>query len=43
MLQGRIEIKNPQKKVLNIEEMMTELPKLQQEYRTLTVRMETLH
>ncbi|MHB2035607.1 MAG: hypothetical protein ACYCPW_02565 [Nitrososphaerales archaeon] len=43
ILQDHIEIKNPQKMVLNIEEMMTELPKLGQEYRTLTGRMETLH
>jgi hypothetical protein len=43
ILGGRIEIKNPQKTVLNIEEMMTELPKLGQDYRTLTGRMETLH
>jgi hypothetical protein len=43
ILQGRIEIKNPQKTVLTIEEMMTELPKLGQEYRTLTGRMEALH
>jgi hypothetical protein len=42
ILQGRIEVKNPQKTVLNIEEMMTGLPKLRQEYRTLTGRMETL-
>jgi len=43
ILQGRIEIKNPQKAVLNIEKMMTELPKLGQEYRTITGQMETLH
>jgi hypothetical protein len=43
ILRGSIEIKNPQKTVLNIEKMMTELPKLGQEYRTLTGRMETLH
>ena len=43
ILRGRIEVKNPQKTVLNIEKMMTELPKLGQEYRTLTGRMETLH
>ncbi len=42
ILQGRIEIKNPQKTVLNIEEMSTELPKLGQEYRMLTGRIETL-
>jgi DNA repair exonuclease SbcCD ATPase subunit len=43
VLRGSIEIKNPQKTVLNIEKVMTELPKLGQEYRTLTGRMETLH
>ena len=42
VLEGRIEIKNPQKVVANIEEMITELPKLGQDYRLLTERMETL-
>ena len=43
ILRGSIEIKNPQKAVLNIEKLMAELPKLGQEYRTLTGRMEILH
>ena len=42
ILQGRIEIKNPQKTISNIEEMIAELPKLGQEYRLLTGRIETL-
>lgn len=42
ILQGRIEIKNPLKTASNIEEMLTELPKLGQEYRMLTGRIETL-
>ena len=42
ILQGRIEIKNQQKTVLNIEEMLNKLPKLGQEYRMLTERIETL-
>jgi hypothetical protein len=40
ILEGRIEIKNPQKTASNIEEMLTELPKLRGEYRALTGQIE---
>lgn len=42
VLQGRVETKNPQKTVLSIEDMMSELPKLREEYRALTGGIETL-
>ncbi len=42
ILLGQIEIKNPEKTVSSIEEMMGELPRLGQEYRALTGRMEAL-
>jgi DNA repair exonuclease SbcCD ATPase subunit len=42
VLRGSVEIKNPEKTILNIERMMAELPRLGQEYRTLTGQMETV-
>jgi hypothetical protein len=43
ILGGQIEIKNPQKTVSNIDEMVAELPKLGHEYRELTGQMAALH